>query len=78
MRAAACALVAAALVAAIPAEARAADPAEPEAFSRVVVDSAELRTGPGVSYRVLYVAHRGETFALDGRAGTGFWLRVLS
>jgi hypothetical protein len=24
---------------------------EPEAFARVVVDSAELRTGPGVSYR---------------------------
>ncbi len=51
--------------------------AEPEAFARVVVDSAELRTGPGVSYRVIYVAHRGETFALDGRPGTGFWLQVL-
>jgi hypothetical protein len=50
---------------------------EPEAFARVVVDSAELRTGPGVSYRVIYVAHRGETFALDGRPGTGFWLQVL-
>ncbi len=54
-----------------------AEDAEPEAFARVVVDSAELRTGPSVSYRVLYVAHRGETFALDGRPGTGFWLRVL-
>jgi hypothetical protein len=54
-----------------------ADDAEPEAFARVVVDSAELRTGPSVSYRVLYVAHRGETFALDGRPGAGFWLRVL-
>jgi hypothetical protein len=50
---------------------------EVEAFARVVVDSAELRTGPGVSYRVIYAAHRGETFALDGRPGTGFWLRVL-
>lgn len=48
-----------------------------EAFARVVVDAAELRTGPGVSYRVISVAHRGETFALDGRPGTGFWLRVL-
>ena len=54
-----------------------AEAAEPDAFARVVVDSAELRTGPGVSYRVLYVAHRGETFALDGRPGTGFWLQVL-
>ncbi len=57
--------------------ARAADSVQPEAFARVVVDSAELRTGPGVSYRVLYTAHRGETFALDGRPGTGFWLKVL-
>src|SRR5580693_1479304 len=50
---------------------------EPEAFARVVSDAAELRTGPGVSYRAIYVAHRGETFALDGRPGTGFWLRVI-
>jgi hypothetical protein len=48
-----------------------------DAFARVVVDSAELRTGPGVSHRVIYVAHRGETFAIDGRAGPGFWLRVV-
>jgi hypothetical protein len=57
--------------------AMAADAVAPEAFARVVVDSAELRTGAGVSYRVLYTAHRGETFALDGRPGTGFWLKVL-
>ena len=50
---------------------------EVEAFARVVVDSADLRTGPGVSYRVIYTAHRGETLALDGRPGGGFWLRVL-
>lgn len=59
------------------APAQAADAVEPEAFARVVVDSADLRTGPGVSYRVLYTGHRGETFALDGRPGTGFWLKVL-
>jgi hypothetical protein len=63
--------------AATPRSARADEAPEPEAFARVVVDSAELRTGPSVSYRVLYVAHRGETFALDGRPGGGFWLRVL-
>jgi hypothetical protein len=50
---------------------------EPQAFARVVVDSADLRTGPGVSFRVIYTAHRGETLALDGRPGTGFWLRVI-
>jgi hypothetical protein len=48
-----------------------------EAFARVVSDTADLRTGPGVSHRVIYEAHRGETFALDGRPGTGFWLRVV-
>jgi len=50
---------------------------EPEAFARVVVDSAELRSGPGVSYRVIYTAQRGETLAIDGRQGGGFWLKVL-
>jgi hypothetical protein len=60
---------------AAPALARAAD--EAEAFARVVVDTAELRTGAGVSYRVIHLAHRGETFVLAGRPGAGFWLRVL-
>jgi hypothetical protein len=63
-----------ALVMAAPA-ARAAE--EPEAFARVVIDEAELRSGPGVSYRVIYTAHRGETLAIDGRPGGGFWLKVI-
>jgi hypothetical protein len=50
---------------------------EPEAFARVVVDSAEIRSGPGVSYRVVYTAQRGETLAIDGRLGGGFWLRIV-
>jgi hypothetical protein len=79
LRAAALAITAALFLAfvATPSVALAADQVEPEAFARVVVDSADLRTGPGVSYRVLYTGHRGETFALDGRPGTGFWLKVL-
>jgi hypothetical protein len=56
---------------------KAALAADPEAFARVVVDEADVRTGPGVSYRVVYTAHRGETLALDGRPGAGFWLRVI-
>ncbi len=52
-------------------------PDSAEAFARVVTDTADLRTGPDVSHRVIYEAHRGETFALDGRPGTGFWLRVV-
>jgi hypothetical protein len=61
-----------------PAVAFAAEPDEPEAFARVIVDSAELRSGPGASYRVIYEAHRGETLAIDGRPSAGgFWLRLL-
>jgi hypothetical protein len=55
---------------------RAADE-EPQAFAKVTVDGADIRTGPGVSFRVIYTARRGETLALDGRTGAGFWLRVL-
>ncbi len=51
--------------------------AESEAFGRVTVDAAELRSGPGASFRVIYTAHRGEALALDGRPGDGFWLRVI-
>jgi uncharacterized protein YgiM (DUF1202 family) len=50
---------------------------EPEAFARVVVAETVLRSGPGVSHRVVHVATRGETFAIEGREGPGFWLRVL-
>lgn len=49
---------------------------EPDAFARIVVDAAELRSSPSVSARVIYTAHRGETFAIDGRQGGGFWLRI--
>jgi hypothetical protein len=50
---------------------------EPQAFAKVTVDAADIRTGPGVSFRVVYTAQRGETLALDGRTGAGFWLRVI-
>ena len=53
------------------------DSEDVEAVARVVVDSADLRTGPGVSFRVIYTAHRGETLALDGRPGSGYWLKVI-
>lgn len=68
------ALLAALLVVLVP---RAARADEPEAFARVVVDSAEVRSGPGISSRVIYTAQRGETLAIDGRQSAGFWLRVI-
>ena len=50
---------------------------ERDAFARVVVEETALRSGPGVSHRTVYLAHRGETFAIEGREGAGFWLRVI-
>jgi hypothetical protein len=49
-----------------------------EAFARVIVDEVELRTGPGATFRVIGTARRGETLALDGRPGDGFWLRIVT
>jgi hypothetical protein len=69
-------LLVAVLLLASPRVSRAASD-EPEAFARVTVDAADIRTGPGVSFRVIYTAERGETLALDGRTGAGFWLRVI-
>ncbi len=51
--------------------------ADEDAFARVAVGETELRSGPDVSSRVVYVAHRGDTFGIEGREGTGFWLRVV-
>jgi hypothetical protein len=48
-----------------------------DAFARVVVEETALRSGPGVSHRVVYVAHRGETFVIESRKGAGFWLKVV-
>jgi len=56
------------------AHARAAE--EEDAFARVIVAETELRAGPGVSHRVIYRAHRSETFLIQSRETSGFWLQV--
>jgi hypothetical protein len=48
-----------------------------DAFARIVVEESALRSGPGVSHRIVYVAHRGETFIIESRKGSGFWLKVV-
>lgn len=50
--------------------------AETDAFARVVVAETELRSGPGVSHRVVTRARRGETFLVEGRETKGYWLEV--
>jgi uncharacterized protein YgiM (DUF1202 family) len=57
-----------------PAAARARE--EEDAFARVIVAETELRAGPGVSHRVIYRARRGETFLIETRETSGFWLQV--
>ena len=49
---------------------------EEDAFARVIVADTDLRAGPGVSHRVIYHAHRGETFLIQTRETSGFWLQV--
>lgn len=49
---------------------------EVDAVARVTSSSSELRAGPGLAYRVIHRAERGDTFPIQGREATGFWLRV--
>ncbi len=67
-----CALLLFGLCAAAPARA-----AEGEAFARVVVAETELRSGPGVAHRVISRARRGESFVIEQRETSGFWLQIL-
>jgi hypothetical protein len=61
----------------VPAPANAAeDPEKIDAFARVVVAETDLRSGPGVSHRVIYRAGRGETLLIERRETSGFWLEV--
>ncbi len=53
-----------------------ARPAAAEAYLRVISQHAPVHTGPGASYREIYVAERGEVLQVLGRGGSGFWFRV--
>jgi hypothetical protein len=60
------------------ASAQSPGPLDPEldTVARVTSSSSELRAGPGLSYRVIERAERGDTFFVQGREQTGYWLRV--
>ncbi len=45
-------------------------------YARVLVARAELRSGPGASFRVLAIAGRDETFRVRGRGPLGHWLEL--
>jgi Bacterial SH3 domain len=50
---------------------------EADAFARVIVAETDLRSGPGVSHRVIHRARRGDAFLIEAREGSGFWLQVV-
>lgn len=45
-------------------------------YARVLTDHANVRTGPGATYRVLYVAERGESLPVIARGSKDFWFKV--
>src|SRR5262245_35789397 len=47
-----------------------------DAYLRVISQRAPVHTGPGATYRELYVAERGEVLQVLERSGEGFWFRV--
>ena len=63
-------IVAAALVVASAGSARA------EAFLRVISQRAPVHTGPSPQYREIYVAERGDVFAVLERGTQGYWFRI--
>jgi hypothetical protein len=44
---------------------------------RVLSEAAEVRAGPSFTYRIVYVAGRGETFPAIERAPGDYWFRVV-
>ncbi|MDB4989897.1 MAG: hypothetical protein JWN04_5075 [Myxococcaceae bacterium] len=48
----------------------------PDTYARVIVESAALRSGPGVNFRILQVAQRDDSFPVRRRAALGRWLEL--
>ncbi len=66
-----------ALASAGTATARADDAEDVELYARVIVDSSVIHSGPGRTYRRVYVAERGEVFPVRARATRGgYWFQV--
>jgi hypothetical protein len=65
-------VVVALLLAAAPARAE-----EEGAVVRIIAEEAEVRTGPGFAFRVVYTATRGETLRAERRASRDYWFHVV-
>ncbi len=51
--------------------------ASADAYLRVITQQAPVYTGPGTSYRKVYVADRGDVLEVLKRGTEGFWFKVL-
>jgi uncharacterized protein YgiM (DUF1202 family) len=70
-------LLAVALAALLSSGAASAASEDADVFARVVVAETELRSGPGISHRVIHRAKRGDAFLVQTRETSGYWLEVL-
>jgi hypothetical protein len=53
-----------------------ARPAAAETFVRVITQRAHVRTGPGATFRSMFLAERGNVLAVKERGTKGYWFRV--
>jgi hypothetical protein len=54
----------------------AASDADADAYLRVIGQDASVHSGPGPSYREVYVAHRGEVLEVLERGNRDYWFKV--
>lgn len=50
--------------------------AHADAFLRVIAQKTEVRSGPGAGYREIYIAERGQVFAVLERGTRDYWFKV--
>jgi hypothetical protein len=50
--------------------------AEAEAYLRVISQKAPVHSGPGVSYREVFIAERGQVFQVLARGTRDYWFKV--
>ena len=50
--------------------------ASAEAYLRVIAQKTPVHTGPGASYREVYVAERGQVFQVLERGTSNFWFKI--
>ncbi len=76
-----CALLAATTVLGLAASAAADEPTVGDAaptgvYARVIVDRVELRSGPGATFRRVWIGERSDVFPITERGTHSYWFRV--